>query len=228
MAERGTSRSHAIRAELAAAADPAHAESMRAYLKSELPCHGIGNAAVRKLVGARLRGVALSAAEWEGLIRELWDGAAYREERFAALSVARVRAYRRYAERPESLALYEFLIRDGAWWDLVDETAHLVEEVLVAHPLEAAAVLRRWAVDEDVWVRRVAITAQLHRGAATDLGLLADAIAGSVHDRDFFARKAIGWALRQYARTDPDWVRGYLAAHPELSPLSVREASKHL
>lgn len=227
MAERGTSRSHAIRAELAAAADPAHAESMRAYLKSELPCHGIGNAAVRKLVGARLRGVALSAAEWEGLIRELWDGAAYREERFAALSVARVRAYRRYAERPESLALYEFLIRDGAWWDLVDETAHLVEEVLVAHP-ETAAVLRRWAVDPDVWVRRVAITAQLHRGAGTDLALLADAIAGSVDDPDFFARKAIGWALRQYARTDPEWVRGYLAAHPELSPLSVREASKHL
>ncbi|WP_176451777.1 DNA alkylation repair protein [Enemella dayhoffiae] len=221
---------HAIRAELAAAADPARAESMRAYLKSELPCHGIGNAAVRKLVAARLRGVALSAAEWERLIRELWDGAEYREERFAALSVARARAraYRRYAERPESLALYEYLIRTGAWWDLVDETAHLVEGVLVAHPEAAAAVLRRWAVDPDVWVRRVAITAQLHRGAGTDLALLADAIAGSVDDPDFFARKAIGWALRQYARTDPDWVRGYLAAHPELSPLSIREASKHL
>lgn len=100
--------------------------------------------------------------------------------------------------------------------------------MLIRHPVEAAAVLRAWAVDPDVWVRRVAITSQLHRGAQTDLALLQDAIAGSIGDTDFFARKAIGWALRQYARTDPDWVRAYLAGHPELSPLSVREAGKHL
>ncbi len=218
----------AIREDLAAAADSERAESLRAYLKSELPCHGIGNAAVRRLVAARVRGVALTVGEWEALIRALWDRASHREERFAALSVARAREFRAYAERPQSLALYDYLIRTGAWWDLVDETAHLVEEVLIAHPDETAGMVRRWAVDDDVWVRRVAITAQLHCGAQTDLALLSEAIAGSVDDPDFFARKAIGWALRQYARTDPDWVRGYLAAHPGLSPLSVREASKHL
>ena len=218
----------AIRAALAAAGDPDRAVTQRAYLKSELPCHGIANGEVRRLVRARVRGVTLSAADWSALIRALWDGATHREERFAALSVARAPGFRAYAASPAALPLYEGLIREGAWWDLVDETAHLVEEVLVAAPAHTGAVLRRWALDPDVWIRRVAITSQLHRGPTTDVALLSEAIAGSIGDGDFFARKAIGWALRQYARSDPDWVRGYLAAHPELSPLSVREASKHL
>ncbi|NNG20581.1 DNA alkylation repair protein [Naumannella sp. ID2617S] len=218
-----------IRADLAAHADPERAVGQRAYLKSALPCYGVSNPMVRRLVGARVQAEPAGDAEaWQRVVRELWDGATHREERLAALTVARHRRHRAYAERLESLGLYEYLIRGGAWWDLVDETAHLVEGVLVAHPVEAAAVLRRWALDPDVWVRRVAIIGQLQRREDTDLDLLGDAIAGSIDDPNFFARKAIGWALRQYARSDPDWVRRFVAEHPRLSPLSVREALKHL
>lgn len=108
----------AIRAALTAAGDPARAEAQRAYLKSELPCHGIANGEVRSLVGGLLPGTELGPAEWESLIRELWDSATHREERFAALSVARARTFRRYAESPDALELYAYRSaagRGGTW-----------------------------------------------------------------------------------------------------------------
>ena len=90
-------------------------------------------------------------------------------------------------------------------------------------------VIRAWALDEDLWLRRAAIICQLGFQDETDLDLLSYAIAGSLDDEDFFARKAIGWALRDYARTDAEWVRRLVDQHRgRLSPLSVREALKRL
>jgi 3-methyladenine DNA glycosylase AlkD len=71
--------------------------------------------------------------------------------------------------------------------------------------------------------------AQLHAKARTDTKLLADALGPSLGDREFFLAKAIGWALREYAKTDEAWVRRYLEAHRDgMAKLSVREAEKHL
>ncbi len=81
----------------------------------------------------------------------------------------------------------------------------------------------------DFWLRRAAITAQLLAGAATDRELLATVLTANLGSTEFFVNKAIGWALRQYSKTDADWVRRYLAEHAEgLSALSRREASKYL
>ena len=110
-----------------------------------------------------------------------------------------------------------------------DLAGHCVGTVLRADPTAIAPVMREWAGDPNVWVRRAAILSQLGFGEATDAELLADCVRPSIPDKDFFARKAIGWALRQYAYTDPDWVRRYVAEHAgELSGLSKREALKHL
>jgi 3-methyladenine DNA glycosylase AlkD len=99
----------------------------------------------------------------------------------------------------------------------------------VPTPAALAPVVRRWAVHEDLWLRRTAILAQLGSGTATDTDLLAEVIAASADRPEFWLRKAIGWALRDLAHRDPGWVRGYLAAHgAALSPLSRREAAKHL
>jgi 3-methyladenine DNA glycosylase AlkD len=89
-------------------------------------------------------------------------------------------------------------------------------------------VIRSWARDPDLWLRRTAVLCQLGDKGATDLGLLSEVIEANAGDREFFVRKAIGWALRDYARTDPGWVLAYVEAHPSLSPLSRREALKHL
>ena len=86
-----------------------------------------------------------------------------------------------------------------------------------------------WSADDNMWLVRTAILHQLHYGAATDAERLFGYCTRQAGHPDFFVRKAIGWALRHYARTDAEAVRGFLAAHRhELSPLSVREAAKHL
>lgn len=219
----------AIRGVLAEHADADRAVVQQKYMKSAMPFRGIAMPDVRRLVGAIVRAQPLTERGlWETAIRQLWDAAEFREERYAGLIVARHARHRTFAAEQSALDLYRHLILTGQWWDLCDETAHLVGQVLAAHPADTARVLRAWSREENLWLRRVAIIGQLDRKADTDTALLAYAIADSLDDPDFFARKGIGWALRQYARTDPEWVRAYVADHPELSNLSVREALKHL
>ncbi|WP_026926047.1 DNA alkylation repair protein [Granulicoccus phenolivorans] len=218
----------AVRTALAAAGDPRRAAAQQRYMKSDLPFHGVAVPEVRRLTRALLAEYPIpDETVWEATIRELWDPATHREERYAALAVARYPRHRRCASRLAALACYEHLIVSAAWWDLVDDVAHLLELVLETHP-EAADTMRDWSRRPDLWLRRGAILCQLGRGPGTDPELLAYCIEGSIGDPDFFARKAIGWALRQYARTDPGWVEGFLAGHPELAPLSVREARRAL
>jgi 3-methyladenine DNA glycosylase AlkD len=106
--------------------------------------------------------------------------------------------------------------------------------VLAGHREDVTPVVRRWATDEEsMWVRRAAILAQLRHRAGTDTALLAAAVeanlVGSTHGSEFFVRKAIGWALREHSRTDPDWVRAFVDAHADrLAPLSRREALRLL
>jgi 3-methyladenine DNA glycosylase AlkD len=97
-----------------------------------------------------------------------------------------------------------------------------------ADPASVTPVLRTWIRAPDRWLRRTAVICQLGARERTDLALLTEAIEANLDDGDFFLRKGIGWALRQFARTDPQWVRAFVAAHPALSPLSRKEALKHL
>ena len=127
----------------------------------------------------------------------------------------------------ELLPLYEHMAVTGAWWDHVDEVAHRIADLHDAHPDEAAAIVRRWSTSDDLWMRRLSILSQLGRKDRVDRELLADVIEPNLADTEFFIRKAIGWALREVARVDPAWVQDFVDRH-ELSPLSRREALKHL
>lgn len=216
-----------VRRGLRAAARPDKAEGMRAYLKSELPCLGTYSKDRRAAVRGALDGVTVARADWTRLVRELWDAPAFREERQAAIDVLLHRSARRHRD-VGALPLFRELAIEGAWWDLVDAIAPAVNEVLDADRPAATPVLRAWATDDDLWVRRLSIIAQLRSREDTDTELLTHAIEANQDSSEFFLRKAIGWALRSYARTDPDWVRRFVAAHPDLSALSVREATKHL
>ena len=192
-----------LRQALAEAGDPARAEQQRAYLKSEMAMYGVGVPDTRRLaqrIAAAHSDVWTEAATWEAALRRLWDGAAHREERYAALAVIRAKLSATHAGRMESLALYEHFLRTGQWWDLVDETSHAVGLVVREHPA-AVARMRVWATDPDMWVRRSAILCQLQHKADTDLDLLTNVIEVNQEDPEFFIRKAIGWALRDYART---------------------------
>lgn len=220
----------AVRDALASGGDPEKAAQQQAYMKSELPYRGYAAPELKALLRPLLAAYRpTDRASWEAAVRSLWDEATHREERYAALAVARHRSAKQWLA-PESVPLYRHLLVTGAWWDLVDETAeHLVRPTLVAHRAELTPVLWAWAADDDLWVRRTAVICQLGLCADTDLDLLVHAIDANVDDPTFWLRKAIGWALRDYARTDPGWVRSEVARHGErMSGLSRREALKHL
>jgi 3-methyladenine DNA glycosylase AlkD len=126
--------------------------------------------------------------------------------------------------------MYEEMIVTGAWWDYVDAiAAQRVGPILRAHPASLQRRMLAWSRSRDLWKRRTAILCQLGSGEHTDLPLLFACLEPSLGSPEFFLRKAIGWALRQYARTDPAQVRRYVAAHRDrLSALSCREALKRI
>jgi len=220
----------AVRHALAAAGDPAVAEKQQAYMKAAMPYFGLAAPRLTPELRPLLRDWRpVSRDEWVATVRDLWDGAGHREEWYAAIVVARHRRAREWLDVP-SLDLWRHLVVTGAWWDVVDEVAsHLVGDVLAAHRAEATPTVRTWATDEDLWLRRTAVICQINHKAGTDLDLLRHAIEPNVEDTSFWLRKAIGWALRQHARTDPDWVRAEVdGLGDRLSGLSRREALKHL
>ena len=220
----------AVRAGLKQAADSAKAPQMQAYMKSEMPYRGVSapaqKALWRKVFGEH--GLS-SAEEWRDVALALWRDATYREERYAAVALTDLEAYAPYRTMA-SLPMFEEMIVTGAWWDYVDSiAAHQLGDILRAEPRRMKPLMRRWATDRDTWKRRSAILCQLRFKRETDLDLLYACIEPSVDSSEFFLRKAIGWALRQYAWTDPREVLRYVKANrTRLSPLSVREATKNI
>lgn len=220
-----------IRGALATAADPAKAGPMQAYMKSPMPFRGVQKPARVTVLRPVLRRHVLPDREsWEATIRALWDGADFREERYAAIDVARHGAYAKWATDERSIDLYDHLIVTGAWWDYVDDVAiRLVGATLRAHRTAITPTILCWARDPDRWRRRAAVICQVGARDHTDTALLTACIRDNACDADFFLRKGIGWALREHAKTNPDWVRSFVATHRDrLSPLSIREATRHL
>ena len=220
----------AARKALREVADPEKAPIMQAYMKSTIPYLGIQTTPLRKAAKAVFSAHKLdSFPEWRDTVLELWRGARYREERYLAIELAGYSSYRKFRTL-DALPMYEEMITSGAWWDYVDSIAsHRLGELLRLYPVEMRRVLRKWAKSEDMWKRRSAILAQLGFKTDTDLDLLYDCIRPSIQEKEFFLRKAIGWALRQFAKTDAKEVSRYVAEHEgRLSPLSKREALKNL
>jgi 3-methyladenine DNA glycosylase AlkD len=221
---------------LEAAGNPERAKGQQAYMKSAMPFRGITSPQLKATLRPLLADPAYLLAErdeWEATIRGLWDCARFREERYTALAIAGHRLYRPWAEGRSAIPLYRHLVESGAWWDFVDDIAgHRIGPVLRAHPETEYDRMRSWAVAGDLWVRRAAILSQLLSKDQTDRQLLLDCITPNLADRDFFIRKAIGWSLRQYAHSGTGaavWVRLSVdELGPRLSPLSRREALKHL
>lgn len=200
---------------------------MQAYMKSAMAYLGVAVPTVRAVTKAAAREhPPVSVLHLLASASALWRGATHREHRCAATELTGLRA------ASGSLAfvpLYEEMIVTGAWWDHVDAVAPRVGQLLVAHSGDVRPVLLSWSQSSDRWLRRAGIIAQLGAGTRTDVDLLSVVIDANATDPDFFVRKAIGWALRDYSRNDPEWVRGFVAARATvLSSLSRREATKHL
>jgi 3-methyladenine DNA glycosylase AlkD len=212
---------------LGPASDSIQAASMAAYMKHHFAFVGIPTPERRKLVNhielaARQE---LSAAQLLALADLLYQQSA-REYHYCALDLL-VRCHRKLSAA--DLAALETLITTHSWWDSVDILATKIVGPLVKREPSLLTTMDIWAQHPNMWLRRTAILYQLSWKQDTDAARLFNYCLLNAAEPDFFIRKAIGWALRQYARAAPQAVLDFVSAHQQqLSPLSVSEALKHL
>lgn len=205
------------------------AKSQQKYLKCSEPLLGLRVPEQRNLIRRIVQTHApagLSLAELLATARKLWDGATHREYRRSALMLLLLPKHAKLLDAT-AMPTIEHFIRTAAWWDLVDECVHTHNYIRQNSHKEFERMIQ-WAQNPDIWIRRYAILCQLQAKENTDTDLLSGVIVPNLQETEFFIAKAIGWALRDYARTNPQWVRAFLAQHPEIQPLSRREATKHL
>ena len=201
---------------------------MQAYMKSTMPYYGVNMPALRAMTRMLFATSPMSCREWHETILQLWRGARHREERYVAQILLEMKPIRDCLT-PRDMPWLEEMVVTGAWWDLVDELATIIGDVLRRYPKQMRPLMRTWSTDTNLWKRRVSIICQLRFKRDTDLELLYANIEPNLADRDFFIRKAIGWALRQYAWTDPHEVARYVRENDSrLSGLSKREALKNI
>jgi 3-methyladenine DNA glycosylase AlkD len=203
---------------------------MQSYMKSAMPYRGVSSPAQKALWKRVLPAHPLSSElEWRRVALALWRKARFREERYAAIALTDLPRYLPFRTMA-SIPMFEEMIVTGAWWDYVDAIAtHQLGDVLRSDRSSVSRLMRRWAEDADMWKRRAAILCQIRFKGDTDLELLYACIEPNLGSKAFFVRKAIGWALRQYAWTDPREVRRYVRANrARLSGLSIREALRNV
>ncbi len=219
-----------LRKALRKAGNPVKATAMRAYMKSDMPYHGVPTPLLREVCREVFSDVSFgSASQWREQVLHLWRNARFREERYAALHLSGDRRVRDF-QTPGAVKMYEEFVVTGAWWDYVDTIAsNSLGPILRDYPAPMRRKMLTWSKCDNIWKRRSSILCQLRFKDQTDLQLLYACVAPSLPSREFFLQKAIGWALRQYARTNPNEIRRYVQLNQSrLSALSRREALKHL
>ncbi len=204
--------------------DPERASSMKKYMKDRYDFYGISTPRRRTLMTAHIKEYGLP--DWsriEKLARILWE----MNEREWQHTLVDLMNRMKKKLGPEELPLIEYLITTKSWWDTVDAVAGwFVGELFKKHPEMIPSTTGRWMGSGNIWLQRSCLLFQLKYRGDTDLDLLFGFIGELSGHKSFWIRKAIGWILREYSKTDPETVRTYVADHPELSGLSKREALK--
>ena len=209
--------------ELKAVANPDDVVAMKAYMKNKFEFLGVKTPARRKLTKAFFKQHTDSVIDWN-FINEAWKNP-YRELQYTALDYLEIR---KKLLTPSDLPRLKKLAQTKSWWDTIDFLDRLVGSIMAGFP-ETKEIIVAWSCDEDIWLRRLAIDYQLLRKEKTDTELLEKILVNNLGRTEFFINKAIGWALRDYSKTNPDWVRDSIERHQtEMAALSIREGSKYL
>ncbi|WND38808.1 DNA alkylation repair protein [Streptomyces sp. BB1-1-1] len=210
----------------AAAADPERAVALRAYMKDVAPFLGLTSPVRRSLSRTVLEGLPRPGeSDCAAVALRCWR-LPEREYHYFAVDLLR-----RYVTHCSSgfLPVVRHLLTTVPWWDTVDLLSAHVVGGLVAADRDLTADMDAWSADEDRWLVRAALLHQLRYRERTDTDRLFGYCLHQSGHGDFFVRKAIGWCLREYAKTDPDAVRAFVTEHRQrLAPLSVREALRNI
>ena len=205
---------------------PEKAPQMAAYMKDRFAFLGV-NATARR---AAQRQFVNESASWSSATLFAVADACWAEPEREFQYVACDLLVRRVGSIAASdIGRVEALIRSKSWWDTVDALAANVVGPMVAADSQLTDVMDRWIEEDDIWIARTAILHQLKYKERTDRDRLFAYVDRRAGDREFFLRKASGWALREYAKTEPGAVRGYVSSRGDrLSGLTRREALKHI
>lgn len=216
-----------IQTRFSALADPDKAVPMAAYMKTTMPFYGIQKPEripIYKEMKANFR--PANQKQYESAVRSLW-ALGHREEKYAAIEFAKQNST---FVGVKSVPLYIELIKDGAWWDFVDDVAiNLVGHAYLADRERVRPLVEKWIDDDDMWVRRTALISHNHHRANTDGKQLFAHCLRRADEKEFFIRKAIGWALREYSYANPKGAGDFLIKNrTSLSTLSYKEGGKRL
>lgn len=204
--------------------DPARAKMMSTYMKNLFPFYGIPSPQRIELGRTWHKEMGIQSLHRE-LVSGLW-AVAEREAQYVAMD--HVKRFKKHLDSND-IPWLESLIGEKSWWDTVDFLAvHVAGEILLRYPDMNPVIPDRWIESPDRWLNRTALLYQLKFKKATDFGRLQRYILTHLGSKDFFINKASGWALREYAKTDPVGVIRFVEANPGLSNLTIREALKHL
>jgi 3-methyladenine DNA glycosylase AlkD len=203
--------------------NPAFAAGMKKYMKDQSEFYGIKAPVLRKLIKSFLKEHELPGENnLNAVIMECWSQDK-REWQHVAIEILL-----RYIKNPDSniIGVLEFMIINKSWWDTVDTiAAWLVGPFFKKYPDMIIPKTREWMDSGNIWLQRTCLLFQLKYKTTTDTELLFGFIRELSGLKTFWIRKAIGWALREYSKTDPDIVMEFVNSH-SLAPISRKEALK--
>jgi len=204
-------------------ADPVKAPQMAAYMKNKFPFLGIQKPQRQQLTKEFIREAKKrKTVDWD-TITMLWD---LPEREFQYLAVDYLIALKNYI-KAEDIEKIEKLITTKSWWDTVDAIASVVVgQMCRNYPELIESHIMNWAKSSNIWLARTAILFQLKYKEKTDIDLLSKIIMQNSQQKEFFITKSIGWILREYSKTNQEWVREFIRNNA-LQPLSIREGSKY-
>ena len=207
-----------------AAADPAAAAAMSDYMRGKFIFYGIAAPKRRALYRDFLKAEKKNGAVDYAFLDRCWADE-HREFQYVVFDyLTALENFLTY----DDIFVTEKYVRTKQWWDTID----FFDEIIGGIGLRDGRVnglMLDWSLDGDFWVRRIAIDHQLGRKEKTDAALLEKIVVNNLGSNEFFVNKAIGWALRDYSKTNPAWVKDFLSRHGgEMSKLSLREAGKYI
>jgi 3-methyladenine DNA glycosylase AlkD len=203
--------------------DAAQAAAMSAYMRGQFSFLGIPRPKRKEISKAFFKAVLDETEINRAFVDDCWE----REREFQYLAVEYLSKLE-HLLTPGDIPFLRRLAVTKSWWDTIDGLDRIVGGIALRFP-EVNQTLLAWSVAENIWLRRIAIDHQLTRKDRTDVVLLEQIITNNFGQKEFFINKAIGWSLREYSKTNPGWVRGFLAKYKDkLAPLSLREASKYV
>ncbi len=199
----------------------------KAYMRNQFEYYGIKTPKRREITKPFLDNKFLPIKdELESLVKMLWQKSQRDYQLFAQELVFQ---YKKEFDKKD-IELFEFMATNKSWWDTIDFIApKLINTYFKIYPKERDFYIKKWIASNNIWLQRSALLFQLKEKENMDTDLLAfiihSLISSKTGSKEFFINKAIGWVLREYSKTNPNWVINFVEAN-ELSNLSRREAFK--